>query len=270
MGDVYRAEHRLMHRTVALKVINRELVSKPEAVERFRREVRAAAQLHHPNIVTAFDAEQAGETHFLAMEFVAGTELSEIVRHDGPLTSDVACDYARQVAEGLAHAHAMGMVHRDIKPQNLMRDESGRIKILDFGLASFASETAAETDEAMTSGDDNAPVTRPLTQLGTMMGTPDYIAPEQATDARNADIRSDIYSLGCTLYFLLTGRPPFEGDSVMEKVRSHSEHDAESLVAVRGRLACRTRQYRATNDGQGSHHSVPGSTRSRRCTGRVR
>lgn len=237
MGAVFKAEHRLMERTVALKVINRDLFSKPEAVQRFHREVRAAARLSHPNIVTAYDAEQAGDVHFLAMEFVDGTVLSEIVKQRGPLPVREALEYIRQAAAGLEHAHEMGMVHRDIKPQNLMLDGSGNIKILDFGLANFASESAADAVSGDTSESaGQGEVLQHLTQLGAMMGTPDYIAPEQARDARSADIRSDIYSLGCTLYFLLTGRPPFAEDSVLEKVRAHLEREPESLRAVRGEV----------------------------------
>ena len=235
MGDVYQAEHRLMRRPVALKIINRQLVNKPEAVERFHREVRAAARLNHPNIVTAYDAEQAQDTHFLAMEYVEGTELSEIVKRDGRLPVEVACEYARQVALGLSHAHEMGMVHRDVKPQNMMVTPAGDIKILDFGLANFACESVQEDsiDSEYDASGQATRVIKHLTQLGTMMGTPDYIAPEQAKDARRADIRSDIYSLGCTLFYLLTGRPPFEGDSALEKIDAHSKRLPESLTALR-------------------------------------
>src|SRR5262249_11574204 len=145
MGAVYKAEHRLMKRLVALKVINEELIAKPAAVERFRREVEAAARLSHPNIVTAHDAEQIGNAHFLVMEFVEGTSLDRIVKNQGPLSVATACDYVRQAALGLQHAFERGMVHRDIKPQNLMLTssrlsfggrgagaEGGSIKILDF------------------------------------------------------------------------------------------------------------------------------------------
>lgn len=238
MGDVYAAEHRLMRRPVALKVINRRLVNKPEAVERFHREVCAAARLHHPNIVTAYDAEQAEGTHFLAMEYVEGTELSEIVKRDGRLPIDVACDYARQAALGLSHAHEMGMVHRDVKPQNLMVTPTGGVKILDFGLANFASESVQQesSDTEYNASGQHSKLVEHLTQLGTMMGTPDYIAPEQAEDARKADIRSDIYSLGCTLFYLLTGRPPFEGDSVLDKIEAHSKRLPESLSAIRDEI----------------------------------
>jgi WD40 repeat protein/tRNA A-37 threonylcarbamoyl transferase component Bud32 len=219
MGAVYKAEHRLMERTVALKVIKKSLMDEPAAVERFRREVKAAALLSHPNIVTAFDAEQAGDTHFLVMEYVEGTDLARLVKANGALAVPLACDYVRQAALGLEHARQKGMVHRDVKPHNLMLTPQGVVKILDFGLASLASAAAGS-----------------LTDLGTLMGTPDYMAPEQARDARRADSRADVYSLGCTLYHLLAGRPPFAGTTPLERVVAHLESTARTLGEVRGDL----------------------------------
>src|SRR5262249_26297230 len=222
MGVVYKAEHQLMERPVALKVISSRLMGDPAMVERFRREVRSAARLFHPNIVTAYDAEQAGDTHFLVMEFVEGTSLDRVVARDGPLPVIRACEYIRQAALGLEHAFEHGMVHRDIKPQNLMLAPAakgrpwGLIKILDFGLARLAEvggvpssvssgldRSGARRAEAMGAGSDA------LTETGAVVGTPDYIAPEQIRDPHTADIRADIYSLGCTLYFLLTGKVLF-------------------------------------------------------------
>lgn len=232
MGDVFRGEHRLMNRSVALKLINSQLIRHPQAVERFRREVQAAAQLAHPNIVAAYDAEQAGDVHFLAMEFVEGTDLSDVIERRGPLPVAEACDYIRQAALGLQHAHEKGMVHRDIKPHNLMLSPDGQVRILDFGLAGFATESAIIEADA-TSGEPGDTTPLHLTTMGSVMGTPDYIAPEQARDAHSADIRADIYSLGCTLYCLLTGGPPHQSDSVVEKLKAHAEREPEAIEAVR-------------------------------------
>jgi serine/threonine protein kinase len=225
MGDVYKARHRKMERTVALKVINRGLVRKTEAIDRFQREVKAAAQLSHRNIVTAYDADQAGDFHFMVMEYVDGVDLSQTVKDRGALPVAEACDYIRQAAIGLQHAHERGMVHRDIKPHNLMVSQDGTVKILDFGLASLAPEAALDPDSVEARSD--------LTAAGAIMGTPDYISPEQATDARQADIRSDIYSLGATLYYLLSGRVPFADGSVMHKLKSHAQIEPESLKTLR-------------------------------------
>jgi serine/threonine protein kinase len=185
MGAVYEAEHLVMQRPVALKVIRRAYTAKADALERFRQEMRTVARLSHPNVVTTHDAEDAGETHFLVMEYVEGTNLGRLVQEHGPLPVDRACDYVRQAALGLQHAFEQGMVHRDLKPHNLMLTPDGRVKILDFGLAYFASEAASAAA---------------VTGRGLVVGTVDYMAPEQADNAHQADIRSDIYSLGCTLY----------------------------------------------------------------------
>jgi len=235
MGDVYKAQHKVMNRTVALKVIRPELVRNAAAVDRFRREVQAAARLHHANIVTAHDAEQAGNLHFLVMEFVDGVDLSQVVRDRGFLPVSEACDYIRQAAIGLEHARQLGMVHRDIKPHNLMLTGNEEIKILDFGLANFASEVVADQalDDAASDSRGTPRSHQQLTQLGTMMGTPDYIAPEQAADARTADIRSDIYSLGCTLTFLLTAKPLFETGSITDKLKAHAEQPPPKLTDTR-------------------------------------
>ena len=261
MGNVYRAEHRLMNRPVAIKLINSQLIRHPQAVERFRREVQAAAKLSHPNIVAAYDAEQAGDVHFLVMEFVEGTDLASFVKQRGPLSVAEACRCIRQAADGLQHAHEQGMVHRDIKPHNLMLSAKGQVRILDFGLAGFVTEAAFEScpvalqQESRTSDDstlrDQPTDTNPaamrdrlscrgatgllshLTTAGSVMGTPDYIAPEQARDAHSADIRADIYSLGCTLHFLLTGEPPFEADNVVAKLKAHAEQSPPALTTLR-------------------------------------
>lgn len=263
MGDVFKARHRLMQRTVALKVIRAELMDRVAAVERFEREVWAAAQLSHPNIVTAFDADRAGGNHFLVMEFIEGQRLDRVVAKQGPLPIPLACDFVRQAALGLQHAYEHGMMHRDIKPQNLMLTAAGQVKILDFGLAGFlgASEPAGETpttapapalppaettlagacsatpaertaeDDAVTRLADE-PDDEPLTGLGHVLGSPDYVAPEQIRDAHAADIRADIYSLGCTLYYLLAGRPPFAGP-MADKLRAHQRKQPRPLTELR-------------------------------------
>jgi WD40 repeat protein/tRNA A-37 threonylcarbamoyl transferase component Bud32 len=218
MGTVWLAQHCVMGRQVAVKVIRPEFVAKPGAAERFRRETQAAARLQHPNIVTAFDAEQAGDTHLLAMEYVEGVTLSDIVRQRGPLPVTEACDAIRQAALGLQHAFDRGLIHRDLKPHNLMRTADGTVKILDFGLAVLADAAR---------GADG------LTAANIVLGTPDYIAPEQAEDSHAADVRSDIYSLGCSLYHLLTGRVPFPGDSVLRKLDSHRMLQPEPIQSIR-------------------------------------
>ncbi len=219
MGTVYRAEHRLMDRPVALKVIRTDLLGSEALVERFRREVKSAARLaSHPNIVAAYDAEQAGETHMLVMEFVEGTDLARLVDRRGPLPIGEACEYVRQAALGLQHAFEDGMVHRDIKPQNLMRTTRGQVKILDFGLARFASEVGSHAG---------------MTADGMILGSADYIAPEQIDDPHAADIRADVYSLGCTLYFLLAGFPPFPDRSLIQKLMAHSKRTPRPLPELR-------------------------------------
>ena len=243
MGAVYRAEHRLMDRPVALKVIRGDLLGNEAMVERFRREVKSAARLaSHPNIVAAYDAEQAGETHMLVMEFVEGTDLARLVDRRGPLPVGEACEYVRQAALGLQHAFEDGMVHRDIKPQNLMRTTRGQIKILDFGLARFASEVATHAG---------------VTAEGMILGSADYIAPEQIDDPHAADIRADIYSLGCTLYFLLAGRPPFPDGSVIQKLMAHREKTPRPLGRDSRRRAGGAGPGHRADDGQGPGAAVP-------------
>jgi serine/threonine protein kinase/formylglycine-generating enzyme required for sulfatase activity len=218
MGVVYQARHKEMERQVVIKVINRALLDRQDSLERFRREICAAAQLSHPNIVTAYDAEQAGDAHMLVMEFVPGQSLAEVLKKHGPLPVAHACHYMRQVALGLQHAFEHNLVHRDIKPQNLMLTPKGQVKILDFGLAKLLREEGSGME---------------LTASGAYMGTPDYCAPEQATDARTADIRADLYSLGCTLYCLVSGRPPFREDTVVKTILAHLEKQPQPLPDLR-------------------------------------
>jgi len=238
MGAVYKAEHRRMERHVALKVMSPDLMDRPEMVERFHREVKAAALLTHPNIVTAYDADQAGDTHFLIMEFVEGISLAQKVQQEGPLPVAQACAYVRQAALGLQHAFERGMVHRDVKPHNLMLTPTGPVKVLDFGLARFVRETAsvrAETDAATTetAGPAARGTASALTETGTLMGTADFIAPEQSTDPSGADVRADVYSLGCTLYYLLAGHAPFPEGTALDKLVAHCEQAPAPLTGLR-------------------------------------
>ncbi len=239
MGTVFKAEHLLMKRAVAVKVIDSTLFTDPAVTARFAREMEAAGKLTHPNIVHAYDAEGIGDAHFLAMEYVEGVSLAKLLTQRGPLPPAEACSYTRQVALGLQHAHERGMVHRDIKPQNLMVTSEGQVKILDFGLARFVLETAPAgalltstgADTAVALGQENPPV-EALTQAGTVMGTPAYIAPEQARDPHSADIRADIYGLGCTLYDLLTGRPPIPEGTDRKRVTGHLRGAQRSLIEL--------------------------------------
>ena len=214
MGTVFLAQHRALERPVALKIIRPELLADPSVVERFRCEVKAAASLNDPHIVAVYDAETTGERHFLVMEYIAGTDLARLVLDGGPLPLATACDYICQAAAGLQQAFERGLVHRDITPRNLMLTDQGQIKILDFGLAQFLGGPLAAGQQA---------------GRGSLLGSIDFMAPEQAADPQAADIRADIYSLGCTLYFLLTGQPPFPGGSLREKLRCHSEQPPPRL-----------------------------------------
>ncbi len=196
MGQVYRAEHRTMNRLVAVKVLSSAIASQQMLIEQFFAEIRAVAKLMHPNIVTAFDAGSVGNTHYLVMELVEGEVLSERIRRLGPLNSSEAVNILEQSAKALQYAHSLGIVHRDIKPSNMMLTRDGTLKILDFGLARFGKPLEVEQNKKM------------------FMGTPEYMSPEQIENASSVDGRSDLYSLGATLYFLLTGRSMFSGDKM--------------------------------------------------------
>lgn len=228
MGRVFRAEHETMKRIVALKVLAPDLVKTERARRLFEREVRAAARLHHPNIVTAYDANQAGDRHYLVMEFVDGPNLYDLVKEHGPLPIGQACEFVRQAAVGLQYAFERGLVHRDIKPGNLLVQRGSNrewiVKILDFGLARLHEPEGPIQLEA---GDSH------ISSENQVMGTPDFLAPEQARNPKATDIRSDIYSLGCTLYFLLTGQVPFPGGTVLEKLVRHAKEMPKPIHEIR-------------------------------------
>jgi WD40 repeat protein/tRNA A-37 threonylcarbamoyl transferase component Bud32 len=216
MGIVYKAKQISRDRIVALKVIRQERMAHPDTVGRFRREAHAAARLSHSNIVGVYEYDQEGDTHYLAMEFVPGLTLQRIVEQSGALTVELACEVIRQTARALQHAAEQGLVHRDVKPSNLMLVGTAPssplparplVKVLDMGVARLY-QVAGGPEESLTT----------LTRDGSVIGTPDYIAPEQLENPHHADVRADLYSLGCTFYFLLTARVPFPGGTLIQKL----------------------------------------------------
>jgi serine/threonine protein kinase len=218
MSSVYLAEHVLMQRLVAIKVLPKNRVEDSSYLARFHREAQAAAALDHRNIVRAYDVDNDGNIHYLVMEYVEGRDLQQMVKSDGPMDYLIAADFIRQAADGLAHAHKAGLIHRDVKPANLLVDEKKVVKVLDLGLARFTSDEHASLTVAF---DEN------------VLGTADYLAPEQALDSHGVDGRADIYSLGCSLYFLLTGHPPFPDGTLPQRLMMHQKQPPPSIFKDR-------------------------------------
>jgi len=214
MSTVYLAEHMGMHQKRAVKVLPKNKLGNNSYLQRFQLEAKAIASLNHPNIVRAYDIDNEKDTHYLVMEFVDGADLNSLVRKKGPLPYEVAADYIIQAARGLHHAHEKGLIHRDVKPANLLVNREGAIKVLDLGLALFSDESLASVT---------------MEHNDKVLGTADYLAPEQALNSHNIDHRADIYGLGCSLYFLLTGHAPFPTGSIAQRIAKHQSAMPEDI-----------------------------------------
>lgn len=217
MSSVYLSQHPIMRRPVAIKVLPKSRVAKSSYLERFELEARAVAALDHPNIVRAYDIDNEGDTHYIVMEYVEGLDLQRIVERDGPLGYERAADYIAQAALGIQHAHDAGVVHRDIKPANCLVDPTGVVKVLDMGLAKFSQ------DESSLSA----------VHKDSVVGTADYLAPEQAVNSSNVDHRADIYGLGGTLYYLLMGHAPYPEGTLTERLLKHQKEEPTSIYSKR-------------------------------------
>ncbi len=216
MGSVFLGQHVTMNRRVALKIISRQVRKDRASLDRFLAEARAIATLDHPNIVQVYSVDNEGDRYYMVMEYVEGLDLERLVEEDGPLECRQAAEYVRQAAEGLDHAHQRNMIHCDIKPSNLLVNVQGVVKILDMGLA------------RLTHGEEPEPGSG-----GRVLGSVDYLAPEQAIEGPDLDGRADIYSLGCTFYFLLTGHPPFPQGTLAERILKHQTQEPSPIRAER-------------------------------------
>ncbi|HBF35186.1 TPA: hypothetical protein DDW35_11560 [Candidatus Sumerlaeota bacterium] len=250
MGAVFLARQISLDREVALKVLPERFAENPEALTRFTREALSAAQLNHPNIVQVYDVGSAAKFHFISMEFVRGQSLGDMVRADGAMPIDIAAGYVLQVARGLQYAHARGIIHRDIKPDNLLLNELGVVKIGDMGLAKMSGYFEKRMREAESLAEWKN-VSAHITQVSRGMGTPAYMAPEQAQDASTAGAAADQYALGCTLYYLCTGKPPYSGQTAQEVITKHRseavpmlENASPLLMDILQRMMCKKPEER--------------------------
>ncbi|MCA9160282.1 MAG: serine/threonine protein kinase [Planctomycetales bacterium] len=218
MSSVYLAEHTKMHDHRAIKVLPQSKLGKSSYLARFQQEAKAIASLNHPNIVRAYDIDNQGDTHYIVMEYVDGDDLQTIVKKKGPLPFLKVAEYIAQAAHGLQHAHDMGLIHRDVKPANVLIGAGGKVKLLDLGLALFTDDA-----EASLTIDFNDKV----------LGTADYLAPEQALNSHSVDHRADLYGLGCTMYFLLTGHPPFPSGTIAQRIAKHQKEMPKEIRKIR-------------------------------------
>jgi serine/threonine protein kinase len=221
MGLIYKARHKVTGKVVALKLVNPAAMDSPETLQRFQREVKAVTKLNHPNLVPAIDAAVTEGVWYLAMEYIDGKDFKTLVNQTGRLAVGTAVNYIVQAAQGLHYVHCLGIIHRDIKPSNLMLEYGGTVRVLDLGLARFQTDSQCSMYAS-----------ERLTQPGQMLGTAGYVAPEQIYDPHAADLRSDIYSLGCTLFYLITGEAPY-GDQTLKALMGHQEGAIPSMREFR-------------------------------------
>ncbi len=218
MSSVYLAEHMMMHDLRAIKVLPQSRLGKSSYLARFQQEAKAIASLNHPNVVRAHDIDNQGDTHYIVMEYVDGDDLQTMVKKKGPMPFEKVANYMAQAAHGLQHAHDVGLIHRDIKPANILINSAGKVKILDLGLALFADDS-----QASLTIDFNDKV----------LGTADYLAPEQALNSHKVDHRADLYGLGCTMYFLLTGQAPFPEGTIAQRIAKHQREMPKEIRKIR-------------------------------------
>jgi eukaryotic-like serine/threonine-protein kinase len=258
MGAVFLAQHEMMRRQCAIKVLPHSQIKEGSSVlKRFYVEAQAVASLDHQNIVRAYDvnmeAKDGKEIHYLVMEYVEGRDIQTLVQEDGVLDYVKAAEYLRQTANGLAHAHGNGLIHRDIKPANLLVDKKGVVKVLDLGLARFF--------------DDSSQASLTTAHNETVLGTADYLSPEQALNSHTVDHRTDIYSLGCTAYFMLAGHPPFPEGTVAQRLVAHQVKLPQADQGKTSRHPQRSGGDRRQDDGQEARGSLPVGRRAFRRSG---